>query len=44
MAEKPSYAGKITPAGAQKVEAPVEPKVKKGTTPVKGGGDLRTGS
>lgn len=38
-----SYAGKITSVGAQKVQAPIANKGKKGDGKVKTGTDLRTG-
>lgn len=39
---KNGYVGKISNAGTQVVEAPVQPKGKKGKTVVKKGGDLRS--
>ena len=42
MAEK-GYIGKISNAGAQKVQAPHAPSGKKGTATVKKGTDLRSG-
>jgi hypothetical protein len=41
MKEKPTYTGNISPAGAQKVEAPVKVEAKKGKTKIKRGDDLR---
>ena len=40
---KPTYAGNITSAGAQKVKAPINGAAKKGKSAVKTGSDLRTG-
>lgn len=37
------YIGRITNAGAQRVEAPVNPGNKKGKAVIKTGNDLRTG-
>ena len=37
------YIGKISNTGAQKVEAPIKPDAKKGTSKVTKGTDLRSG-
>jgi len=41
--EKSGYTGKVTNAGAQKIDAPVAAQGKKGKTTVVTGRDLRTG-
>lgn len=43
MEKKGGYIGKITNAGAQKVQAPISNSGKKGNATVKKGEDLRTG-
>ena len=44
MANEKGYAGRIQNTGAQKVEAPFGSAGKKGTSTVKTGTDLRSGS
>ena len=41
---KPTYIGRISNSGAQRVEAPITPNGKKGTAQIKTGNDLRTGN
>lgn len=43
MKKQGCYTGRIQNSGAQKVQAPVTPGGKKGTSTVKTGTDLRTG-
>lgn len=43
MKKRIGYAGSISNAGAQKVEAPFKSNGKKGNSTVKTGNDLRTG-